>query len=94
MYLKACQNGLPFILKYAASQGMSQSDVDSMSFLENDVLGLSDMFRPLKTSSTLGKDDTNPPSEGKGATDEGGAPAKELGDLTDSGEKNRENGDG
>ena len=34
MYLKACQYGLPFISMYAASQGMSQSEVDCMSFLE------------------------------------------------------------
>lgn len=93
MYLKACQNGLPFILKYAASQGMSQSDVDSMSFLENDVLGLTDMFKPLKTSSTLSKSDTNTTTETKGTTDEGGAPTKDIGDLTDSGEKSQENED-
>lgn len=90
MYLKACQNGLPFILKYAASQGMSQSDVDSMSYLENEVLGLTDMFKPLKTSSTLSKADT---ANSNGSTDEGGAPAKDIGDLTDSGEASRENGE-
>ena len=38
MYLKACQFGLPFISMYAASQGMSQSEVDCMSFLENEGL--------------------------------------------------------
>lgn len=84
MYLKACQYGLPFISMYAASQGMSQSEVDCMSFLENDILGLTDMFRPLQSSSTQSSSGSN------GATDEGGAPPKEAGDLTESGEQNRE----
>ena len=88
MYLKACQFGLPFISMYAASQGMSQSEVDCMSFLENEVLGLASMFKPLQSSSTLsGSSDSN------AATDEGGAPQKDTGDLTDSGEQTREDGD-
>lgn len=87
MYLKACQFGLPFISMYAASQGMSQSEVDAMSYLENDVLGLADMFRPLQSSATMSGSDS------KGATDEGGAPQKDAGDLTDSGEESRENSD-
>ena len=84
MYLKACQYGLPYISMYAASQGMSQSEVDCMSFLENDVLGLSDMFIPLKSSST---------QSSNAATDEGGAPEKDVGDLSDSGEQSREDSD-
>lgn len=89
MYLKACQYGLPFVSMYAASQGMSQSDVDCMSFLENDVLGLADMFKPLQSSATQSSKSV----DSKGATDEGGAPAKDIGDLTDSGEQTREQGD-
>ena len=88
MYLKACQYGLPFISMYAASQGMSQSEVDCMSFLENDVLGLADMFKPLQSSATLSSS-----QDSGGATDEGGAPQKDAGDLTDSGEQSREDGD-
>lgn len=84
MYLKACQYGLPFISMYAASQGMSQSEVDSMSFLENDVLGLTERFTPLQSSSTQSSADS------KGATDEGGAPQKDIDNLSESGEQNRE----
>lgn len=84
MYLKACQYGLPFISMYAASQGMSQSEVDSMSFLENDVLGLTERFTPLQSSSTQSSADS------KGATDEGGAPPKDIDELSESGEQNRE----
>lgn len=89
MYLKACQYGLPFISIYAASQGMSQSEVDCMSFLENDVLNLTERFVPLQSSSTQ----SAASSDGNGATDEGGAPTKDVGDLTDSGEQSREDGD-
>ena len=89
MYLKACQYGLPFISMYAASQGMSQSEVDCMSFLENDVLNLTERFVPLQSSSTQ----SAASSDGNGATDEGGAPTKDVGDLTYSGEQSREDGD-
>ena len=89
MYLKACQYGLPFISMYAASQGMSQSEVDCMSFLENDVLNLTERFVPLQSSSTQ----SAASSDGNGATDEGGAPTKDVGGLTDSGEQSREDGD-
>lgn len=89
MYLKASQYGLPFISMYAASQGMSQSEVDCMSFLENDVLNLTERFVPLQSSSTQ----SAASSDGNGATDEGGAPTKDVGDLTDSGEQSREDGD-
>lgn len=87
MYLKACQYGLPFISIYAASQGLSQSEVDCMSFLENDVLGLAERFKPLQSSSTQSS------SASIAATDEGGAPQKDTGDLTDSGEQSREDSD-
>lgn len=82
MYLKACQYGLPFISMYAASQGLSQSEVDCMSFLENDVLQLTDRFKPLQSSTTQSSDG--------GATDEGGAPPKAADELSESGEQNRE----
>lgn len=86
-YLKACQYGIPMISYYAASQGLSQSELDCMSFLENDVLGLTSMFRPLQSSSTQ----SGASSEGsKGATDEGGAPEKDIEDLSESGEQHRE----
>ncbi len=75
---------------YAATQGLSQSELDSMSFLENDVLGLTEMFKPLQSSSTISSaSDT----ESKGATDEGGAPEKDADELTDSGEQSRKDGD-
>lgn len=85
-YLKAASYGLPTISAYAASQGIGQAELDSMSFLEGQILGLQDLFRPIQSSTQLSSDDL----EGKGATDEGGAPQKDIGELTESGEQNRE----
>jgi hypothetical protein len=85
MYLKAAQYGLPTVSMYAASQGLGQAELDSMNFLENDILEIKKLFIPLQSSSTQSsKRDSN------GATDEGGAPTKETGDLTESGIQNRE----
>lgn len=88
-YLKAAQYGMPTISMYAASQGLSQAELDSMSFLENEVLGLTEMFRPLQSSSTLSSKDAKA-DEGDGATEEGGAPEKEIDELTEAGEQTRE----
>lgn len=83
LYLKACQYGLPFVSMYAASQGMSQSEVDCMSFLENNVLGLSQMFVPLQNAANTSSDNM----------ENRGAPTKDIGELTDSGEQTREDSD-
>lgn len=87
MYLKAAQYGLPTVSMYAASQGLGQAELDSMNFLENDVLEIKKLFVPLQSSSTqsvTSSDDSN------GATDEGGAPKKDADDLSESGLQNRE----
>lgn len=85
-YLKAASYGLPTISMYAASQGLGQAELDGMSFLEGEVMGLQEMFKPLRSSAQMS-------SESNGVTDEGGAPVKDIGDLTDSGEQDREDGD-
>lgn len=79
-YLKAASYGLPTISAYAASQGIGQAELDSMSFLETDVLKLHEMFKPLQNSSQLSASDS----------DEVGAPTKDIGEISDSGEANRE----
>lgn len=85
-YLKAASYGLPTICAYAASQGIGQEELDSMSFLEGTVLELQKMFKPIVSSTQLPSEDL----EGNGATDEGGAPRKDVGDITESGEQNQE----
>lgn len=75
MYLKACQYGMPMVSYYCASQGLSQEEMDSMNFLENDILKLKEKLVPLKSSATLSS------KEGNGATEEGGAPRKDGEDI-------------
>lgn len=82
-YLKAFSYGLPTISMYAASQGLGQEELDSMSFLETEVLGLQKMFRPPVNSAQMG-------SVVVTDSDDVGAPEKDIGDLTDSGEVSRE----
>lgn len=86
-FLKAASYGLPTISAYAASQGVGQAELDSMSFLEGTVLGLQDIFRPIQSSSQMSSSDL----DSTAATDEGGAPTKEIGELSDSREANSEN---
>ena len=85
-YLKAASYGLPTISAYAASQGIGQAELDSMSYLEGEVLQLQDLFRPIQSSTQMSSDDI----ESKAATEEGGAPTKDIGDLSDSRENNSE----
>ena len=49
--------------------------MNSMIYLENDILKLQDKMIPLQTTYTQ-----------TGNSDTGGAPTKDLGDLTDDGE--------
>lgn len=85
-YLKAAQYGLPTVSMWAASQGLGQAELDSMNLLENEVLEIKKLFIPLSSSNTQSGSST----DGKGATDEGGAPKKEAGDMSDKTEKNQE----
>lgn len=86
-YLKAAQCGLPTISAYAASQGIGQAELDNMSFLETKVMKLQELFVPIQSSSQMSSDNLE---EKKGATDEGGAPTKGVGEITESGEQNQE----
>lgn len=75
-YLKACQYGLPMVSYFCASQGLAQVDMDTLNFLEDDVLGIKAKYIPLMSSATQ--------------SGVGGQPAKDTGDLTDAGESTRE----
>lgn len=88
-YLKACTYGLPFVGYYAASQGMNQGDVDSMHLLEHEILGIPEKFVPLQSSSTMTAAETAD-LENKAATEDGGAPTKDIGEVSDKREANRE----
>ena len=88
-YLKAATYGLPTISAYAATQGITQLELDNMSFLETKVLGLQDLFKPIQSSTQMSPVNTT----GNGATDEGGRPLSDDTELSDSGEQSREDGD-
>lgn len=87
-YLKAAQFGLPTVMLYAASQGLCQAEFDSMNFLENEVLKLKDALIPLKSSTQTSSSDNT--GDSSSSTDEGGRPQKDIDDLSESGEQNRE----
>lgn len=88
-YLKAASYGLPTISMYAATQGLGQAELDSMSFLETQIMSLQDMFKPIVSSTQMsGKsEDSDAP------TDEGGRPLTDETELTDSGEQSSEQKD-
>lgn len=90
-YLKSAQYGFPTLSYYCASQGLSQADMDCMSFLENDILNLKGRFIPLQSSSTMGANVTDDSGDGTGNA---GRPTKDIGSLTDSGESSQEHDDG
>lgn len=82
-YLKASQYGIPMISYYAASQGLSQDEMDYMNFLERDVLAFTDRFKPLQSSATLSGD----------STDDAGRPTMSDDELSEAGETSRERGE-
>ena len=71
-YLKACQYGVPMVSYYCASQGISQSEMEALHYLEDVVMEVKDKFVPLQSSAQQ--------------SGEAGAPQKDVGDLSDSGE--------
>ena len=48
---------------------------------------MQDIFKPLQSSSQMSSKDL----DSEAPTDEGGAPQKEIGEISESGEVNREN---
>lgn len=79
MYLRGAQSGLPTIVSAAASIGITPLELLDTAILENDILGLHDMLKPLATSHT---------QSGK---DKAGAPKKSDSEISDSGQINRDN---
>ena len=59
----------------AALMGMSPLDMNSMLYLEKEILKLHEKMVPLQSTYTQ-----------TGSSDTGGAPTKDLGALTDDGE--------
>ncbi|MGG0794840.1 hypothetical protein ABE137_12640 [Brevibacillus laterosporus] len=81
--LKNAQFGLPVKMMLCASLGLSPSALISMSYLENEVLGLADSFIPLASSHTQSKDNI----------DAGGRPQSNEDQLSNKGEEQRDRAD-
>lgn len=63
---KASTSSMPMVTEYAASLGMSPLDLYNKAVLENDILGLHDMLRPLASSHTQSNDGAGRPKSNDG----------------------------
>lgn len=69
--LEAAQYGLPTKLAYNSLNGFSEMDTLSLNFLEEQCLGITDLFVPLRSSHTeSGKSDTGGRPQSEIPTDE------------------------
>lgn len=80
--LTAAQNGLPTALAYNNFNGFSEKDTLSMLQMQ-EVLGIPQILKPLQTSYTQSSEDGYTSEVGQGA------PTKDTGDLSDSGDRMR-----
>lgn len=82
--LSSGQYGLPTKLAINTLNGFNEKDTLSLNYLEEDILNLSEKFKPLSSSYTQsGTEDGYTSEIGQGA------PRKDEGDLSDSGERSR-----
>ena len=75
--LTAAQNGFPTVLAYGACNGYSEKDTIALNNLEANILGITDMFKPLSTSYTQ-------------SNNEGGRPKTPDDELSESGDRTRD----
>ena len=85
--LTAAQNGLPMSLTYNTLNGMSEKDTMAMLQLQ-EILNIPDILKPLSTSYTQGSDSSGTGISSSGAPS-GGRPTEDTGDLSDSGDRMR-----
>lgn len=76
--------GFPVIGAIGAMVGYDINKIESMTYLENDVLGLKESMVPLASSHTGGNE----------ADSEGGRPESDDDKISDSGQANRDSNDG
>lgn len=76
---EAATLGLPVKLQYASLIGLSPMDTYALTYLENNILNLSDNWMPLVSGYTQGA-----------ATSDGGAPQKDITELSPEGLETRD----
>lgn len=86
--LKNAQYGIPVKTMLCASLGLTPSATVAMSYLENDILALSENFLPLMSSHTVTAEDIK---GGKEPDENGdsGRPLSDEGELSEKGEEQR-----
>lgn len=82
-YLKAATYGMPTISMYCAAVGLNPTEVEGLNYLENDVLNLTERFKPLRSSNTMSSSDSV-------TRNRVGRPRLSDDDLSDEGENSRE----
>lgn len=80
MYLEGASYGVPVKSHLSATLGLDPIEMMNMSFLENDLLKITEEWMPLQSSHTMSGDDNG----------KDGAPKKDAKDLTDEGSKSRD----
>ena len=76
---KDLQYGFPNIVAINSLNGVGELDTLAMNFLENDILHLTDRFKPLTSANTVSN-----------ASDEGGRPEVSDSEISDEGAKTRD----
>ena len=76
---KDLQYGFPNIIAVNSLNGFSEMDTLALNYLENDVLNLTNKFKPLTSAATVSH------------TANEGAPTKSNTEISDDGEKSRDN---
>ncbi|OUA16673.1 hypothetical protein [Bacillus thuringiensis] len=94
--LKAAQFGMPTASIACATQGITQSSMLNLSFLENEVLNLHDKLVPLASSHTQSKEDGQKSDKdnqngNNDPNDEGGRPEKKDIKRSGNGESMKDN---
>ena len=74
--LENSNGGLPHKLAVSSMTGLSEKETLALNFLEEDILGLSEKFKPLNSSYTQSSSD--------------GKAEKDVDELSDEGEKTRD----
>lgn len=76
---KDLQYGFPNIVAINSLNGVGELDTLAMNFLENDILHLTDRFKPLTSANTVSN-----------TSDEGGRPEVSDSEISDDGAKTRD----
>ena len=84
-YMLACQYGMPMVSYYCAAQGLPQTEMEAMNYLETDVMGVKEKFIPVQSANV---------QSGKNTGGSTGAPEKDIEELTENGEIARERDEG